>query len=370
MDPKNLLKSFTIGFIPLLVFIIADELFGTETGLAVAVATGIIEVGYHFFRYRRIEKFVLFDTGLIIILGLISLILHDEIYFKLKPALIEAILLVLLGIHAFSEKPVLLMMGQRYLKDVRINKPQEDQIRRMSVLLFFVVLVHTGLVVYAAYFMSHEAWAFISGGLFYIIFGLLFVIQLVYNRFFKKRTPAFTARPGEEWFDLVDQEGRITGRAPRSAVHGNPDLLHPVVHLHVFHKNGQLYLQKRSKSKDVQPGKWDTAVGGHVHAGEEVPAALKREAEEELGIKRDTFQPLYRYVMRNDYESELVYTFRIIHNGPFRINRDEIDFGRFWSLNEITRNLGRGIFTPNFEQEFKMLRQLAAGKPDKKTGRS
>ena len=370
MRPKNLIKSFTIGFIPLLVFIIADELFGTETGLAVAVATGIIEVGYHYIRYRHIEKFVLFDTGLIIALGLISIILHDEIYFKLKPALIETILVVLLGIHAFSEKPVLLMMGQRYLKDITINKLQENQIRRMSVLLFFVVLVHIGLVVYAAYFMSREAWAFISGGLFYIIFGLLFVVQLVYTRFFKKRTPEFTARPEEEWFDLVDQEGKIVGKAPRSAVHRNPSLLHPVVHLHVFHKNGQLYLQKRSKRKDVQPGKWDTAVGGHVHAGEDILTALKREAEEELGIRRDNFQPMYRYVMRNEYESELVYTFRLIYNGPFRINRDEIDFGRFWSLNEIERNMGKGLFTPNFEQEFRMLRQVTGKRPGRDSGRS
>ena len=358
MLPKNLIKSFTIGFIPLLVFILADELFGTETALVVAVVVGVVEFVYQYFRYGRVEKFVLFDTGLIVLLGLISISLHDEIYFKLKPALVEAIMLVLLGIHAFSQKPVLLMMGKRYLKDMQIGAAQEQQIRKMSVLLFAIVLLHVLLVTYSAFYMSKEAWAFISGGLFYIIFGLVFVGQLIYVRFFKKPAATFTGSPGEEWFDLVTPEGRITGKAPRSAVHGNPDLLHPVVHLHVFNKSGQLYLQKRSRNKDVQPGKWDTAVGGHVNSGENILSALRREAYEELGIKQENYQPLYRYVMRNEFESELVHTYRLVYNGPFRINRDEIEFGRFWSLKEIRANLEKGIFTPNFEQEFRMLEKF------------
>jgi isopentenyldiphosphate isomerase len=108
----------------------------------------------------------------------------------------------------------------------------------------------------------------------------------------------------------------------------------------------------------VQPGKWDTAVGGHIGAGEDVVSALRREAEEELGIKQHNFQPLYRYVMRNDFESELVYTFRLVYNGPFRINREEIEFGRFWSMKDIERNLGQNIFTPNFEEEFRMLQKI------------
>ena len=362
MQPKNLIKSFTIGFIPLLVFIFADELFGTEIGLVVAVGVGLLELGYHYFRYRQVEKFVLFDTGLIVVLGVISISLHDEIYFKLKPALIEGILLVLLGIHAFSKKPILLMLGRRYLKDVKINAAQEKQIRKMSMVLFVIVLIHISLVTYSAYYMSKEAWAFISGGLFYIIFGIIFVGQLVYVRFIKKPGPKFNAQPGEEWFDLVTPEGKVIGKAPRSAVHGNPQLLHPVVHLHIFNRNGQLYLQKRSKMKDVQPGKWDTAVGGHVNAGEDIITALRRESEEELGIKKDNFQPLYRYVMRNDFESELVHTFRLVYSGPFRINREEIDFGRFWSFREIERNIGKGVFTPNFEEEFRMLDKVLGKK--------
>lgn len=355
MNKQAILKNFTIGFIPLLIFIIADEIYCTETALIIAIAVGFVEFLYYYLRYRLVEKFILFDVILIIALGGISLILENDIFFKLKPALIESILVVLLGVHAFSDKPILLMLGKRYLKDMQINQPQLKMMQQLSRFLFFLFLGHTLLIVYSAYYMSKEAWAFISGGLFYVIFAVILAGQFLYMRFVKGKAPQYQAMEGEEWFDLVDEEGKIIGKAPRGAVHGNPDLLHPVVHLHIFNKNGQIYLQKRSRNKDVQPGKWDTAVGGHINSGEDVLSALKREAFEELGVKSETFQPLYRYVMRNNLESELVHTFKLIYNGPFKINRDEIEFGRFWRLAEVENNIGKELFTPNFEQEFQML---------------
>jgi len=355
MDKKSLLKNFTIGFIPLLIFIVADEIFGTKIGLIVAVIVGIGEFLYFFIRYKQVEKFVLFDIALIIVLGGISILLENEIFFKLKPALIELILVVLLGIHSFSNHPLLLMMGKRYLKGMEFNDLQMKLMQKLMRLLFFIFLIHTGLIVYSAYYLSKEAWAFISGGLFYIIFIIILASQWIYVRYMKSPIIRYDSHSDEETFDIVTPEGKIVGKAPRSAVHGNPELLHPVVHLHIFNNKGQVYLQKRAKTKELQPGKWDTSVGGHVDSGETIDEALKRETLEELGIKNNHFQPLYKYVMRNSFESELVHTFKTIYNGPFKINKDEIDFGRFWSIKEIKKNLGKNIFTPNFEQEFDLL---------------
>ena len=88
----------------------------------------------------------------------------------------------------------------------------------------------------------------------------------------------------EEWFPLVDEKGETIGKATRKECHSGSKMLHPVVHLHIFNKAGDLYLQKRSINKDIQPGKWDTAVGGHIDYGETVEDALHREVREELGI--------------------------------------------------------------------------------------
>ena len=155
----------------------------------------------------------------------------------------------------------------------------------------------------------------------------------------------------EEMFPIVDENGNMTGAATRGECHNGSKLLHPVVHLHVFNSAGDLYLQKRPAWKDIQPGKWDTSVGGHVDLGENVPEALKREVWEELGITDFTPVPLGHYVFESDRERELVTAFRTVYDGPITPS-EELDGGRFWSLAEIRDNLGKDLFTPMFESEF------------------
>lgn len=161
----------------------------------------------------------------------------------------------------------------------------------------------------------------------------------------------------EEWFPLVDEAGNIIGRATRRECHNGSKRLHPVVHLHIYNKEGDLLLQKRSQTKDIQPGKWDTAVGGHVDYGESIEEALRREAREELGIKSFEAELMARYVFESDIEKELVHTYRTIYEGPFTLNKEELDDARFWRIDEIKSQLGKGIFTPNFEREYNRLKQ-------------
>ena len=161
----------------------------------------------------------------------------------------------------------------------------------------------------------------------------------------------------EELFPIVDEEGQVVGKATRGECHGGSRLLHPVVHLHVFNNAGELFLQKRPEWKDIQPGKWDTAVGGHIDLGETPEEALVREVREELGIKAFTPQRLGMYVFESQRERELVCVYQTVYDGEIRPSETELDGGRFWTTDEIRAAIGQGILTPNFESEFLRLNE-------------
>lgn len=155
-----------------------------------------------------------------------------------------------------------------------------------------------------------------------------------------------------EYLPAVDEAGNIIGAVTRGEAHSGSHILHPVVHLHLFNSKGEIFLQKGPAWKDIQPDKWDTSTGGHVDLGESIGQALKREVGEELGITDFTPEELGHYVFNSDKEKELVYVHKTIYDGPISPDTDELDGGRFWTMEEIAENIGKGIFTPNFESEY------------------
>jgi len=356
MNKLDLLKKLLPGFIPLFVFIAIDEIWGTRVGLVAALVIGVAEMAWIWYKEKRFDRFVLFDTGLLFVLGSVSIILDNDIFFKLKPGLVELILCAVLAVSSFSKLNIMGMMTQRYLKDMELSEQQMGQFRKMMQVMFFVFLFHTLLVFYSAFCMSNEAWAFISGGLFYILFALIFGYQYVKQRLNYNRTIILSE--DEEWLPLVNEQGGVIGKAPRSVCHRGEKLLHPVVHLHVLNSQKHVYLQKRPQNKLVQPGKWDTAVGGHISAGETLETALKREAWEEIGLREFSARLVKTYRWDSEIESELVYVFVSHDYKSIHLHSEEVVEGQFWTPKQLEHNIGKNIFTPNFEYEYQMLKSV------------
>lgn len=346
MKKTDLIKMILPGLLPLLVFILADEIWGTTIGLYVAVAFGLVQLLVIYIKEKKLDKFVLFDTLLIVVMGVVSIILENDIFFKLKPGIIGLILITFLGVSAYSPKNLLLSMSAHYIKGIELNKDQQKVMLHSIKVMFWLFAIHTLLVIYSAFYMSKEAWAFISGGLFYILFAVFFVLEFMRNILNRRKISV------EEILPEVDNEGNIIGRMTRTEAHSGTKRLHPVIHVQILNDKGHILLQKRSMNKKIQPGKWDTAVGGHISLGEKIETALERETLEELGLKDIKYQFLTKYIWDYELETELVFVFSAIVNDFLFVKNNEVDEAKYWTKAEITKNLKKGVFTQNFEIEF------------------
>ena len=160
----------------------------------------------------------------------------------------------------------------------------------------------------------------------------------------------------EEYFEIIDDlSGKVIGKATRRECHGNPKLLHRSAHVIVLHPDGKsLLLQKRSMNKDIQPGKWDTAVGGHLACGEDYEQAAVRAMTEELGIQPSApLRPCFNMKIRNEIESENTRVFSTVCAGPFTIQKSELDEVRFFPFRELKEKLDDCGINYSIAPEFK-----------------
>jgi len=321
---KILLKLLP-GLLPLLVYIIIDSFLPPKTAISVAISFGIIQFVLIGIIKKQWDKFILLDTVLLSLLGGISIIFDNEVFFLWKPALIETLLVLLLAIIYFTNINILFKWMGHYMEIPEITEEQTIEFRKNLLTLLILFTLHIALIVFSIYNLSHEWWAFISGVLLYIIMGVWLIAQLIINKInlnYRKK----------ELVPILNDQLQIINVANRDEVHNGSKMLHPVVHLYVFNNEGNLLLQKRSNKKEIQPGKWDASVGGHIAYNEKPEDALFREAKEEIGLKKFIPQLIHHYIWESQIEKELVFVFvtKILDQNQLKLGK-EVNELRWWT---------------------------------------
>jgi isopentenyl-diphosphate delta-isomerase type 1 len=139
----------------------------------------------------------------------------------------------------------------------------------------------------------------------------------------------------DELFDVVDAEDRVIARRRRVEVHAE-GLFHRAVHLFVFHPDGRMLLQKRSRWNDAEPGKWTSSCAGHLDAGEDYNAAVMREAGEELGLELPNLPEKIAYLRAvPELGQEFVTVYRLVATGPFVFPEDEVEALEWWEREDL-----------------------------------
>lgn len=184
------MKSILLSFLPLLLFVAADEFLAnhypedtaTRYALILAIVFGVIQAIYVYIKEKRLDRLLLLDTVLILGMGGISLLSGNDIFFKLKPALIQGVMVIFMAYMAWFKPALLQTMTTRFMPNQDIPEPQQKAMQKSAQGLTVLFFFHTLLIIYAALSLSKAAWAFISGPLLYILAGIFFVFTLVRAR--------------------------------------------------------------------------------------------------------------------------------------------------------------------------------------------
>ena len=171
-----------------------------------------------------------------------------------------------------------------------------------------------------------------------------------------------------EILSIVDTRDCVIGQDRRSEIHRR-GLRHRAVHVLIYNRAGQVFLQQRADTKDRNPGLWDSAAAGHVDAHETYVNCAVREVMEELGIDTgDRLQKLFKLPPKPETGMEFCMVYRLGHEGPFRLDPDEIQRGKWFTPLELDRWLEQGGsgLTQTFQSIWLQVRKL--NRALKKTG--
>jgi isopentenyldiphosphate isomerase len=152
--------------------------------------------------------------------------------------------------------------------------------------------------------------------------------------------------PGEEIVQIVDSDNKETDAVPRRIMR-EQGLIHRACYILVFNAQGQLFLQKRTDTKDLYPSCWDIAAGGVVLAGESYELSAERELQEELGVEVENFKHLFDQYFEEDENRVWGRIFSCVHNGPFVLQKEEVADGFFMDVAAIFELSVKEDFTPD-----------------------
>lgn len=330
--------------VPIAIYFLAEWLIGAMWAMAIAAVLSLVQLVGEYARERKVNRSYLYDVAIILVFGVIDIACEGVSAGVMRVAT-PLMLAGLLLLSLYSKVDLVGNLGGGMFDKLMRNPYNRYNLRRSQRRMIVWCMVCAAAYAFAGWMQGNRAAQWIDGYMLVTVLCAYVATEIIAGRITARRFR------GVEWVPIVEEDGRVIGSAPRPLVHNGSLWLHPVVHLHVVSR-GRLLLQLRPMSKKIQPGRWDTAVGGHIAAGETLETALKREVVEEIGLRDFKARLVKRYVWRCEVEHEYVFSFVTESNGPFEPqNVGEVDELRFWSVDELRRSMGQSVFTPNLEQE-------------------
>jgi len=352
---KHINESFfnpLLHFIPLLLFLLIDDHFGSSVALVVVYFVVVAILVYGYLLYANIYKYLGISYLVSsIIFALIIFIPENFISINLKPVFSEIITLLSFILILFLRKKITDFVSAVTPRHVAMTNNIDEHFRIVRILTL-IISCYTIIYISSIQFFNpsasfqkylHEIY---WGVLFFIMFYEFIRVTLIRIRLFK-----------EEWWPIVNEKGHFIGSIQgQESVIGNEKYRHPIVR-GILINDSKIFLQKRSSKDPLHPNLWDVALSNHLRMNETVEQCIYRTSFDNYGIKDIKPILLSKYTQDTANENQYIYFFLICNLIVGKTNPDMIDCVKWWTLQQIEDNIKSGIFTQNFVKELEILKR-------------
>ncbi|MFH1770247.1 MAG: NUDIX domain-containing protein [archaeon] len=159
-----------------------------------------------------------------------------------------------------------------------------------------------------------------------------------------------------EIVDVVNEDDEVIGTATRTEMR-EKNLLHRGGTIFVFNSEGEIFVHKRVKTKDIYPSYYDMTCGGGARTGETYEECAKRELGEELGIKDTELKFLFKFRYQNEIDNFFTKVYYCVYDGKITLQEEEVEEGRFMSIKELKKLMKKEKFCPDALVMFEKLEE-------------
>lgn len=177
---KTAAGLFFGGLLPVIAFTLIEEYYGIIPGLIAGMIFGVGEIAWELYRHKKVQKITWIGNGMLLVLGAVSLISSEGLWFKLQPALMEGAFTIALWVSVIVKKPLLVVLAES--QGQKIDGLLRQKMTGLTLRTGIFFAIHAALATWAAFEWSTTHWALLKGVGLTVSFILYLVIEAVLLR--------------------------------------------------------------------------------------------------------------------------------------------------------------------------------------------
>jgi len=353
---KEIKESFfnpVLHFLPLLLFMVVDELWGMDIAWKVAFPIAFGIVIYIYYRYNQIFIWNLVFTFMFMGIGIFaSLAPLLPLPLVFQGAEDKLVVLAFVIVFLFFRKQIQHIILQIMPRLIPMSNNFSELYRAFWV-MFFVLLsyISSNLLLRLFALVNYSLYFQLLQGIFIAIICVLSIFEVIRVHIIRSKLVR------EEWWPIVTKQGKIIGSIQHLiSLSDEKKYMHPIVRVLLIDK-GMIFMQKRSAEDLIFPGFWDTAISNHVRVGETIEQCIDRTTEERYALKGVKYMYLSNYTNETPKEHQYAFLFVSCQLTEINPNPTFIELTKWWTQQQIEENLDKAIFTENFKIEYDLLQR-------------